>query len=116
MSFWAAAQIETRRESTAVHFLGLAGFTTYGPRVRERRRVNGRQVTATPLLFPSYLFVLIEAQWHSVRWCPGIVRVVLSGDAPSRVPDRGDCRAPRAASAAVLSSCRRRRASITAIG
>lgn len=39
-------------------------------------------------LFPSYAFVLIELQWHAARWAPGVVRLVLSGEQPARVPDR----------------------------
>jgi transcriptional antiterminator RfaH len=27
------------------------------------------------------------AQWHAARWLPGIVRLVLDGDHPARVPD-----------------------------
>jgi hypothetical protein len=36
-NFWAAAQLETHRERTALHFLGLNGFTTYAPRIRTQR-------------------------------------------------------------------------------
>jgi transcriptional antiterminator RfaH len=40
------------------------------------------------LLFPSYIFVLIVAQWHAARWAPGVIRLVMAGDAkPARVPD-----------------------------
>jgi len=39
-------------------------------------------------LFPGYAFVLIELQWHAARWSPGIVRLVLDGDRPARVPDK----------------------------
>jgi hypothetical protein len=35
--FWACARTESKRELVAQHFLGLAGFETYLPRVRERR-------------------------------------------------------------------------------
>jgi transcription antitermination factor NusG len=79
--YWACAQLEGNRERLALHCLQLGGFTTYLPRVLERRRVNGRQVTATPALFPGYAFVLIEMQWHQARWTPGIIRLVMDGRA-----------------------------------
>ena len=88
MSYWACAQLESNRERLALHCLELGGYSTYLPRIRERRRVNGRQVTVTPPLFPGYAFVLIELQWHAARWCPGVLRLVLDGAQPARVPDK----------------------------
>jgi transcriptional antiterminator RfaH len=41
----------------------------------------------TPLLFPNYTFVLIRLQWHNARWSPGVVRLVMDGLRPARVPD-----------------------------
>ncbi len=38
--------------------------------------------------FPGYCFTRIELQWHSVRECPGVVRLVrIGGDEPVHVPD-----------------------------
>jgi transcription antitermination factor NusG len=33
------------------------------------------------------LFVTIELQWHEARWCPGVVRLVMDGIVPAKVPD-----------------------------
>jgi transcription antitermination factor NusG len=88
MSYWAAAQLVPQRDGLALHCLRQAGFETYAPRLRERRTVHGRKVVRTPLLFPGYLFVLIELQWHTARWAPGVVRLVMNGTAPVAVPDR----------------------------
>ena len=41
MAFWAAAQLHGQHERLALHFLGLAGFHTWCPRVLERRIVRG---------------------------------------------------------------------------
>jgi transcriptional antiterminator RfaH len=87
MTFWACAQLEGNRERLALHCLKLGGFTTYSPRLRERRLVKGRQITVTLPLFPRYAFVWIELQWHAARWCPGVIRLVLDGDKPAKVPD-----------------------------
>ncbi len=32
--------------------------------------------------------MLIEAQWHAARWSPGVLKLVMGGDAPARVPDK----------------------------
>ena len=49
--------------------------------------MQGRKVVRTPLLFPGYAFVWIELQWSQARWAPGVVRLVMDGAAPARVPD-----------------------------
>jgi transcriptional antiterminator RfaH len=85
--YWAAAQLQPQRDALALHFLRQAGFETYAPRLRERRTVQGRKVIKTPLLFPGYAFVWIELQWSQARWAPGVVRLVMDGSAPARVPD-----------------------------
>ena len=85
--YWAAAQLQPQRDTLALHFLRQAGFETYAPRLRERRTVQGRKVVKTPLLFPAYAFVFIRLQWSAARWCPGVIRLVMDGAAPARVPD-----------------------------
>jgi transcriptional antiterminator RfaH len=87
MPFWACAQLQPSRERLALHCLGLAGYTTYLPRLRQHRVSRGRRIETTPALFPGYCFVAIELQWHTARWAPGVVRIVLDGAAPARVPD-----------------------------
>lgn len=87
MPYWAAAQLSPQRDGLALHCLRQAGFETYAPRLREQRTAHGRKVTRTPLLFPGYLFILIQLQWHTARWSPGVVRIVLSGGVPAAVPD-----------------------------
>src|SRR5262249_17159949 len=85
--YWACAQIEPFRERLALHCLGLNGFETYCPRIREQRRSRGRKIERTPLLFPNYTFVLIRLQWHNARWAAGVRRLVMDGMLPARVPD-----------------------------
>jgi transcriptional antiterminator RfaH len=88
MAYWAAAQLVPQSERLALHTLGLAGYTTYLPRLRENRVSRGRKIETRPPLFPGYAFVLIELQWHTARWAPGVVRLVMAGAAtPATVPD-----------------------------
>ena len=84
--YWACAQLKTHRERLALHCLALAGFTTYLPRLRVRRTTPARKVP--PALFPGYAFVLIELQWHSATKAPGVIRLVLDGTRPAKVPDK----------------------------
>jgi transcriptional antiterminator RfaH len=88
MTYWAAARIEPRREALAQYCLRLAGFVIYVPRLRERRIVRGRKIEICPLLFPGYLFVQIELQWHAARWAPGTLGLIMNGAGPAHVPDR----------------------------
>jgi transcriptional antiterminator RfaH len=85
--YWAAAQLQPQRDGLALQCLRQAGFETYAPRLREPRTAHGRKVVRTPLLFPGYLFVLIHLQWHTARWAPGVVRLVMNGVGPAAVPD-----------------------------
>jgi|SRR5262245_14359157 len=85
--FWACARLEPRREALAAHFLALAGFEVYLPRLRERRVVRGRRIEVSPPLFPGYAFVAIALQWHGARWCAGVRDLIMDGVAPARVPN-----------------------------
>jgi transcriptional antiterminator RfaH len=87
MPYWCVARTEPRRESAAQHFLQLAGYTVYLPRLRVVRARHGRKTERRPVLFPSYLFVLVQSGWWSARWCPGVASLLTSGDAPMPVPD-----------------------------
>src|SRR5262245_54571415 len=87
MSYWACAQLVANRTALALHYLALAGFEVYHPRLRVQCHHRGRKLVVTPPLFPGYCFIAIELQWHAARWSPGVVRLVLDGAAPARVPD-----------------------------
>ena len=70
-----------------LHCLALAGYEVCYPRLRVNRRSYGRRILVAPPLFPGYCFVAVELQWHTARWTPGVVRAVLDGAQPARVPD-----------------------------
>jgi transcriptional antiterminator RfaH len=87
MSYWCAAQLQSRREHTALHVLEQAGFEVDLPRLRERRTRYGRRIEVLTALFPTYAFVRLVAQWHAARWAPGVTRLIMDGDHPARLPD-----------------------------
>ena len=87
MSYWAAAQLHGQHERLALHFLGLAGFHTWCPRVLERRIVRGRRIDVPRALFPTYAFIAIADQGWAASRTPGVIRLVMDGLRPARVPD-----------------------------
>jgi transcriptional antiterminator RfaH len=86
--YWAAGRLLCNREKLALRCLQIAGYSSYLPRIRARRVVRGRRVDITPPLFPGYLFIAIDLQWHAARWSPGIAGLVMDGVTPARVPDK----------------------------
>ena len=85
MSFWSVARVQ--REQLALHCLALNGYETYLPRLRTHRVMHGRKIELRPALFPGYLFVLIESQWYSARWAPGVFGLIMDGVSPARLPE-----------------------------
>jgi transcriptional antiterminator RfaH len=88
MAYWTVAQLQPRREAVAEHFLEVAGYTVYCPRIRPPQRKsfsNGNSFTRP--LFPGYAFVLLVNGWWSANKSPGVIRLVLDGATPARVPD-----------------------------
>jgi transcriptional antiterminator RfaH len=57
------------------------------PRLRERRRRNGRLIETRPLLFPGYGFVLVVGGWWQARWSIGVAGLIMDGAGPARVAD-----------------------------
>src|SRR5499433_241718 len=87
MSYWAVARLEPRREQLALRCLGLAGYETYFPRLREHRISHGRRIEVRPPLFPGYCFLTVEAQWYAARWSIGVIGLIMDGVRPARVAD-----------------------------
>ena len=67
--------------------LAQENFTVYAPKLRVRRTIRGRREDSENSPFPGYAFVLVRLQWHRARWCPGVMRLVMDGIAPAKVPD-----------------------------
>ena len=80
MAFWTAARVMPRRERLALHCLKLSGFETYVPRIKDRRIIRGRKVNEIAPLFPNYIFILIELQWHAARFALGVASLMMDGE------------------------------------
>jgi transcriptional antiterminator RfaH len=71
---------EPNREKVAQHFLKLQRFETYLPQIISLHTTNGREVDIRRPLFPSYIFIwIVDHQWWSARWCPGVASVIMGG-------------------------------------
>ena len=82
------ARLERNHERSALHYLKLNGYVVYYPCLRERRFSHGRRIEVRPPLFPGYAFVSIEIQWHTARWAPGTLGLIMDGTGPAKVSDR----------------------------
>jgi ABC transporter substrate binding protein len=58
MTYWACARLEPKREAVAQHFLELAGYRVYIPRIRERRLRSSRRVEVMSLALAAELVSL----------------------------------------------------------
>ena len=85
--YWAVARLKAGQEGLALHSLARIGYETYFPRTIEKRSIRGRQIVRAIALFPSYVFVQIEVQWHAARWAYGVAALILDGVAPAKVPE-----------------------------
>ena len=88
MAFWTAARIMPQRERLALHCLKVSGFETYLPRIKDRRVVRGRKVSTIAPLFPSYVFITIELQWHEARFALGVAALIMDGESRRAFPTR----------------------------
>lgn len=80
MTFWAVVQTETQREHSVRLLLMRARFETYLPRIKHRGRIAP--------LFPGYMFVHIADRWYPVMGTAGVVRMLMCGDQPAKLPEK----------------------------
>jgi transcription antitermination factor NusG len=83
MSFWAVVQTISGQEDAVAERIDRLGIRTLTPRARFRQ--NGKIRVAA--IFPGYLFANIIAGWYEIRWCVGVMRLIMSGEEPAHLPD-----------------------------
>jgi transcription antitermination factor NusG len=78
--YWAIAVAQTNREDFVQSLLKREGFEVYWPKIKtESKRTAG--------LFPGYLMVRVVVRWYPIRWCPGVIKVLMTGERPSKLAD-----------------------------
>ena len=84
MEHWYALYTKPHKERPVSSFLESRGFETYLPTIQVRK--NGKRKTGP--FFSCYLFVRLAPDVaSSVRWTPGLRRIVSFGGEPAAVPD-----------------------------
>jgi len=85
MEHWYALYTKPYKEHQVSNFLESRGYETYLPTIAVRK--NGQEKPAP--FFSCYLFVRLDpSNGHSsVRWTPGLRRIVTFGDQPAVVDD-----------------------------
>jgi transcriptional antiterminator RfaH len=72
-----------QRESAVAGRVEDLGFEVFAPKAK--MNVNGSLTVRA--LFPGYFFTMIELQFYEIKWCIGVIRLIMNGDQPARVPD-----------------------------
>lgn len=89
MYAWYLVYTKPQQERLAVENLDRQGYVSYLPRVRTRRRRQGRYVKVVEPMFPRYLFIHLSDEtdnWGPIRSTIGVSNLVRFGMQPARVP------------------------------
>jgi transcriptional antiterminator RfaH len=77
---WAVIQCKPGRERWVRFFLlKWLHLECYLPRIKHRKR--------TQALFPGYCFVQIENRWFDILRQPYVIRLLMNGERPARIPN-----------------------------
>lgn len=90
MHAWYLVYTKAQQERVALENLERQGYETYLPRIRVRRRRQGRYVKLVEPMFPRYLFMHLNDEtdnWGPIRSTIGVSNMVRFGALPARVPD-----------------------------
>jgi transcription antitermination factor NusG len=89
---WHVYHVAGHFEAQVSTFLAAQGLESYAPRFAAPPRTRAGSVRARRhrWVFPGYVFFRIPGgftRWDSVRWAPGVRRVLLEDGAPAELPD-----------------------------
>lgn len=84
MPYWGVAMCKANSEGLAQYHLGRQGYETYLPKFSSK---VGKEIKIKAL-FPRYIFVRIELQWHSINGTRGITKLLMRESTPAVLPDK----------------------------
>jgi transcriptional antiterminator RfaH len=90
---WYAVQVKRFEEQRVIRHLAVKPIPTFLPLVEAVHRRNRGRGTRLEPLFPGYLFVQMQpldvdpSYWYTVRWTPGVRRILGAEETPVPVPD-----------------------------
>jgi len=84
---WHVAHTRAHQEARAAAELAKQGFEVFLPCYVKQVRHARRAADIAAPLFPRYVFVGFgqEARWRAINGTIGVVRLIMSGDSPTRV-------------------------------
>src|SRR3990170_6863014 len=91
-SDWYVIQVKPRQEGRVVRHLALSALPAFLPFIEVTRRRRSMRTPCLEPLFPGYLFIRLAPlhreprAWHTVRWTPGVSRILTAGETPVPVP------------------------------
>jgi transcriptional antiterminator RfaH len=90
---WYTVQAKRHNEDRVVHHLANREIPSFLPLLEVVRRRNGSPRIGLEPLFPGYVFIHMAPfecniqAWNTVRWSPGVHRILGSAEEPIPVPD-----------------------------
>jgi|SRR5882672_8865014 len=85
MTYWTVAITKPNNENRAEINLARQGFISYLPKYLSK---IGKEIKVK-ILFPRYIFIRIEDQWHRINSTFGVSRILLNNESrPAVVPDK----------------------------
>jgi transcriptional antiterminator RfaH len=82
---WIVVRSHPNRENFAVEHCVKQGYVVFLPRILEFAGHGSQRNAIAKPLFPTYLFVGIEARWRPLLSTFGVRSVILHGDSPAFV-------------------------------
>jgi len=86
---WYVISTKPYQENHAALNLETVGVMAFCPKIKQKKTLQGRELSVIAPLFPGYLFARfdIQAQFRAVTYARGVRKLVSFGSAPATVDD-----------------------------
>src|SRR6476620_4603654 len=86
---WYVISTKPYQENHAALNLETVGVMPFCPKIKQKKTLQGRELSVIAPLFPGYLFARfdIQAQFRAVTYARGVRKLVSFGSAPATVDD-----------------------------
>ena len=86
---WYVISTKPYQENHAAMNLETVGVTAFCPKIKQKKTLQGRELSVIAPLFPGYLFARfdIQSQYRAVTYARGVRKLVSFGSMPAMVDD-----------------------------
>jgi transcriptional antiterminator RfaH len=86
---WYVVSTKPYQENHAALNLESVGVTAFCPKIKQKKMLQGRELSVIAPLFPGYLFARfdMESQYRAVTFARGVKKLVSFGAGPATVDD-----------------------------